>query len=359
MRFTYYLDTETGQPLSQTTGRCDREQSCGYHLTPKEYFDATGTTPDEWKAQRPAQRPTPAKPGRLLFKLVNTTMNRYEHNHLVRWLATLPGWDMARAEQVALLYYVGTGSKAVEGWSIFWQVDHLQQARSGKLIKYDPDTGRRIKDGSYAYDWVHKMLIRAGQLPDDETQWKLDQCLFGLHLIAIDPGRPIAIVESEKTALIASQYLPEYYWLATGQLNGLNVDKLKPLIGRKVVLFPDKGKAHLVWSKFAQSHPLKMQVSTLLETDAPAEHDGYDLADYLMQFDINQFPGAKTPPKPYPESWDTVPTPEPGTPEHDEATALIMREFGAVIDQADTHTTPQNTSTTRKQPFRLSQMEYQ
>jgi hypothetical protein len=171
-------------------------------------------------------------------------------------------------------------------------------------------------------------------LPDDETQWSLQQCLFGLHLIADNPGKPIAIVESEKTAIIASEYLPDFIWLATGTINGLNVDKLKPLKGRKVVLFPDKGKAFTEWTNFTKGYQRSIKVSDLLERKAPGEHDGYDIADYLVQFDIEQFPGAK--PFPYPPDWDEVEPPEPGTAEYNEATLLIMRELGADIDHTVT-----------------------
>lgn len=50
---------------------------------------------------------------------------------------------------------------------------------------------------------------------------------------------PIAIVESEKTAIIASIYLPEFIWLACGSLTNLTADKCRVLEGRKVILFPD------------------------------------------------------------------------------------------------------------------------
>lgn len=36
-RFKPYVD-ENGQMLSALCGRCNRENSCGYHLTPSEYF---------------------------------------------------------------------------------------------------------------------------------------------------------------------------------------------------------------------------------------------------------------------------------------------------------------------------------
>ncbi|WP_303041646.1 PG0870-related protein, partial [Duncaniella muris] len=37
--FSRYIDTEKQISFPDDVGRCDHEQSCGYHLTPKEYFE--------------------------------------------------------------------------------------------------------------------------------------------------------------------------------------------------------------------------------------------------------------------------------------------------------------------------------
>jgi hypothetical protein len=50
------------------------------------------------------------------------------------------------------------------------------------------------------------------------------QCLFGLHRITEDyQKKTIAIVESEKTAIVMSILLPHYIWLATGVKETLNL----------------------------------------------------------------------------------------------------------------------------------------
>lgn len=41
--FVRYIDTETGLYLSPEVGRCNREDKCGYHYTPKQYFDSHPT----------------------------------------------------------------------------------------------------------------------------------------------------------------------------------------------------------------------------------------------------------------------------------------------------------------------------
>ena len=44
--------------------------------------------------------------------------------------------------------------------------------------------------------------------------YNLKQCLCGEHLLSEKPTKPVAIVESEKSALIATHYMPEFIWLA-------------------------------------------------------------------------------------------------------------------------------------------------
>ena len=57
-------------------------------------------------------------------------------------------------------------------------------------------------------------------------------------------NKPVAIVESEKTAIVASIYIPEYVWIATGGKNGCKwkeKDIAKVLLNREqpIYLFPD------------------------------------------------------------------------------------------------------------------------
>ena len=37
-KFTWYIDRDTGLPLADYVGRCERINSCGYHYPPREYF---------------------------------------------------------------------------------------------------------------------------------------------------------------------------------------------------------------------------------------------------------------------------------------------------------------------------------
>ena len=45
------------------------------------------------------------------------------------------------------------------------------------------------------------LMRRKGLLPEE---WELSQCLFGEHLLSLYPDRTVALVESDKTAVICS-----------------------------------------------------------------------------------------------------------------------------------------------------------
>ena len=119
----------------------------------------------------------------------------------------------------------------------------------------------------------------------------MKQCLFGEHLLR-DKVKPIAIVESEKTAIIASAYIPNFTWLASGSLYNLNAEICSVLEGRRVILFPDLN-CFQKWDEKAKAleHIASFTVSDLLESKASSleRNQGLDLADYLVQYDFSEF----------------------------------------------------------------------
>ena len=129
--------------------------------------------------------------------------------------------------------------------------------------------------------WVHSRLKALHQLPED---WTLSQCLFGEHLLPLYPDLPVALVEAEKTAVICSAVFPEFLWLATGGLGQFN-DRVKVLLGRQVIAFPDLGACDR-WRKKAKDYPLlDITVSDYLEKNAtPQQREmGADLADLVVE----------------------------------------------------------------------------
>jgi hypothetical protein len=148
-------------------------------------------------------------------------------------------------------------------------------------MRYDAQTGKRVKDATGTH-WLHAKLKQRGVLPASFDYRRSD---FGAHLLA-DAPRLIAMVEAEKTAVIASLELPDYTWLACGGKSHLSVAKLARYARQRIVLFPD-GDGFAQWDRIAgeaRAQGLNVIVSDLLETELTAAQkaEGWDLADYLL-----------------------------------------------------------------------------
>ena len=145
---------------------------------------------------------------------------------------------------------------------------------------YNPETGKRIKESYNHVTWVHSVLHK--------EDYNLKQCFFGEHLLSEDKSRPVALVESEKTAIIASYYLPQFLWIASGGKNGcFNANNQSVLTGRSVVLFPDLGATDYWQSKIGlmKSNGIDVQLFDYLEANATENErkEGYNIADYLLK----------------------------------------------------------------------------
>jgi len=281
--FTLYIDLETGQHINSNVGRCNRETSCGYHYTPKQYFQDNNITADKTNYHlrvKPKIIEVKKPPTFIEADLLKASLQKYDSNNFVIYLKSLFGNDITN--ELIRKYFIGT-SKHWNNATVFWQIDTKGKIRTGKIMVYNATIGKRIQKPYNLINWVHSLL----KMPE----YNLAQCLFGEHLLK-DNLKTIAIVESEKTAIIASVYLPQFIWLAAGSLTNLTIDKCKVLEGRNVVLYPDL-KAFDKWNIRAKelSHIAKFTISDLLELNATEidKKEGFDLADYLIKFDLATF----------------------------------------------------------------------
>jgi len=294
--FSLYIDTETGEHIHPTVGRCNRESNCGHHYTPKQYFQDNNISSDTPQPKAYKPRPVTPQPKPVSFIPVEVFKASFnptalKTNHFVEFLINLFGVEVA--SELVSRYFIAT-SKHWNGATVFWQIDTQGKVRTGKIMLYSPATGKRVKSLKLPVYWVHKAL--------KQPEFELKQCLFGEHLL-IDKTKPIALVESEKTAVIASVYLPQFIWLAVGSLTSLNAEKCSILKGRTVTLFPDLNGFEK-WSSKAKelSHLAIFAVSDLLERKATEaeKKQGFDLADYLIKYDYKAFalpePEATEPP---------------------------------------------------------------
>ena len=278
-QFTLYIDQQTGQPLSKLVGLCNRAVNCGYHYTPKQFFqDNEELNPDnksnKLKVSNKVVKPQKQKPISLIqFNILERTLKAYDQNHFAQFLIERLGKTIA--EEVAGLYYLGT-SKHWKGANVFWQIDIEGRIRTGKVMLYNSSTGKRVKEPFPHINWIHKIL--------KYKDYNLNQCLFGEHLLSMYPDKQVNIVESEKTAMLCAGHMPNINWLASGNLNNLSAKRLQCLKGRKVMLYPDAG-AFNIWNDKAKTlnDIATFTVSDLIETRATPEQlkRGYDMADYL------------------------------------------------------------------------------
>ncbi len=270
--FSRYIDTETNQHLHATVGRCSREVNCGYHYKPGQYFkDNDITTPPQlYTPPIVPERPTSYIPAHIF----TASQKWYTTNHLLQYLCRLFGAVVAG--RLADSYHIGT-AKHWPGATVFWQVDVQGQVRTGKIMLYNPATGRRVKEPYNHITWAHTLL----QLP----HYQLQQCLFGEHLLA-HSNKPVAITESEKTAMIASVFMPRFTWLAAGSISNLTAARCSILKGRRVILFPDLN-AYDKWAAKAHelSHITHFTIADTLERHATDEDrlKGLDIGDYLVE----------------------------------------------------------------------------
>lgn len=236
-QFAYYVN-EDGKALNEYVGRCNRETNCGKHYKPTDFFrdHPDFTIKEEWMHQAPKVE------RRLCFiDRHHVTRYRSDNSVLINFLRRV--FDIEDVERACRNYRIGA---TADGRTVFWQIDHEGRVRSGKVMEYGTD-GHRIKKEQDCITWMHTILKKDGYLP---TDWQLTQCLFGEHLLKSRPEAQVCIVESEKTALIASIYDRSKVWLATGGKNNLNGERIAPLQGRKVVIFPDADAVDK-WKEFA------------------------------------------------------------------------------------------------------------
>jgi len=282
-RFVRYVDNETGQYLPPEYGRCDREIECKYKRNPYEdgYAKAQreNSQPAKKRKKSILQAPAPpvVPPSLTKPETVNATLKGYDDgNNFVAFLTAQFGTEIT--SDLIKRYYIGT-SKHWKGATVFWYITQNGDVRGGKIMLYFADSSKRVKKPFNHITWVHAVL--------KESDYNLELCFFGEHLLSLHPTAPVCIVESEKTAIIASVYFPDVVWLSCGGIKNLSVEKAKALGKRKVILIPDVG-AFETWHQTAKELNIYLPathfiLTDLLERNAIDSEKGYDLADYLLE----------------------------------------------------------------------------
>ena len=161
-------------------------------------------------------------------------------------------------------------------------------------MAYHPATGKRMKKQDQAELWSDKAqkympdtrpmdkIWFAGKTLLKNYEANLQQTFFGCHLIKASSR--VGIVESEKSALICSILMPEITWIATGGCNGCKWTGsavFQPLIGKRVVLYPDSG----MFAKWEEKAAILKDsgVDVTVSRTCEGLPDNWDVADVLLR----------------------------------------------------------------------------
>jgi hypothetical protein len=330
-RFVLYRDNETGSYLPDEVGRCDRENDCGYHFSPKQYFDRNGNLSSQKPFIESVKPAEPVKIDLLPIDVLNRSVDPkfQKQNNFFQFLTLLFGYGIAK--ELFARYLIGTSS-FWKGAALFPQIDTEGYLRQIKIMLHNAFTGKRVKEGATVerFDRQQRKYITEvaekscsliyGRFIDETTKGlNLEQTFFGCHLLTEFPNKPVCIVESEKTALVASVYMPGFLWLATGGASGCkwrDYAIYKVLKNRSVTFFPDHGFFNRKTGKTcfeewtdrvariseALQNP-RIRVSDILEKRLNSlERIDQDLADLLLTRDENT--GIALSSAGYPIFWD-------------------------------------------------------
>lgn len=275
--FVCYVDTND-QVLNESVGKCDRADKCAYHYPPRQYFEDNkliGVDVPQRRPLRPIFRPQPRPTyidNETIFK-PSVTATMCHNNNLVDYLKTV--FDVATVNQMVRDYYIGTSKHFGGAATVFYQVDQYGKIHRGKVMQYNPTNGKRVKEPKTMITTVHKLMNLGDNVPP--------QCLFGEHLLPDFPNTTVAIVESEKTAIIASGVIYNCIILACGGCGNLTAAMCEPLRGRNVILFPDNGKFDEWGEKGKQMRRLfgRLRIAAIMEREAL--NIGDDIGDLFLQ----------------------------------------------------------------------------
>ena len=289
-KFSRFINTETGEHLPDNVGICDRASSCGYRYTPKQFFADHPTGSNfKPKAERRADSfngnvnqtgtlPEARAEGKTFdvipFASFKATLGGYASNNFVHFLLNLFPDDAREIEDILKMYCVGS----FEDYTCFPSIDAQNRICRAKLIRFNPDTGNRLKG-----DYDTSALPAKLKLKD----FNYKQIFFGEHLLSKYPDKPVGVVEAEKTAIIAGLCFPEFVWLGCNSKTWLKAERLQRMENRQIILYPD-ADGDDTWQEIAsqtQRGLHSVQVSKLIENHAQeyGKPKGYDLADYLIE----------------------------------------------------------------------------
>ncbi len=269
--FVQYVYVDSKDPVSpEKYGRCDRENNCGYHTHPAQDKEFT---PED----KPVKAPVEEKIVQIfpdesvvqnITKRTKTCVSPFHHyckqlgipfDHLLKWGVYSSG---DKGDVTAFLF-----------------IDKENKVSNIKYFKYQQNGHR---DKQYKAHSLKQPASPSTPQKGIITQKKYLLGLFGEHLLDNSKKRTVCVVESEKTAVIASYFYPKYDWVSCMSNNGLTADRIQKLLNRKVIWVCDNDKAgrQNTSIKRASVQLMDFHIADLFPEKEYTE--GYDLADAIQ-----------------------------------------------------------------------------
>lgn len=204
-----------------------------------------------------------------------------------------------------------------KGWLSEAQMAHaaeryrLGKSKKGKPIFWMINERGIVRDGRIGDTWVSMIFKR--RYPECGRYIVAKHCLFGEHLISerratlgTDPSvqpevadicvsphcSTVAIVESERSAVVLSELFPECIWMAYSYPSNFTVDKLAPLQGCVVSIYPHTDPTGCTYVSFLELadqarrlYDIDLSVVSLLEEHASEEQKErcIDILDFITE----------------------------------------------------------------------------
>lgn len=320
--FVVYKDREGKIIDEDRFGRCDRENNCGYHLPPS-------AENDEELMKKLAEKPVVKEEVRQIFPTeeelrpyisrTRTCVSPFHvyckdlgipMEHLMKW-DVLTDW---KDESVTVFLFRNREGKVVNIKKFRYQANgHRDKEFKSFSLKNPPPTPFKGGEHSQPPHTPPKKTSSATRIIE-----KYRICGYGEHLLDPEKKRTVCLVESEKSAVIASWFYKDYDWVAVGSASGLSdgsnntADKITPLMNRTVYWVNDNDKAGR-FVRFQKDARTIINPSSCRNLDKYGIDyylcdlfpkgdfaDGYDIADAITDGLRPELKGVK------PENWERV-----------------------------------------------------
>lgn len=222
--FVRYVFTGTKEYVGEDFGRCDRENNCGYHRPPESDIPVPPHPLTKEKLSPPTVIFPDADYLESIRKVGFTNFHGFCRSQLGIPDSHLQKWGVGGRWKFTA-FILATRERVV----------------NVKFVAYTPEGKRDKSEGTagapnFIPHYLGKAYLRSQKIETDNARledwqdyYKFGRCFYGEHLW--DPTKDTCLVESEKSAVIASFFFPDYNWLATGGNHGMLFEQFQIFYG--------------------------------------------------------------------------------------------------------------------------------